>query len=68
VAAGTRRRHTAGYPVRDSVVGTTYARFLELPVPLVLSVLWLLGAALLGAAAIGVYSAWTWLPAALAAI
>ena len=33
----------------------TYERFLELPVPLVLVVLWLAGAALLGVCALALY-------------
>jgi hypothetical protein len=33
----------------------TYERFLELPVPLVLVVLWLAGATLLGAGALALY-------------
>ncbi len=44
-------RPSAG-PIADA-----YGRFLELPVPVVLSALWVLGAALLGAAATAAYSA-----------
>ena len=43
-----------------------YGRFLELPVPAVLVVLWLLGVVLLGAAVTATYSAAVWLLAAMA--
>ena len=37
-------------------LGRTYERFLELPVPVVLAVLWMVGAALLGSIALALYS------------
>ncbi len=42
-------------PLHRSPAGP-YGRFLELPVPMVLMTLWVLGAALLGAAATAAYS------------
>ena len=42
-----------------------YERFLELPVPVVLVVLWLLGALVLGAVVMGAFSAVVWLSAAI---
>jgi hypothetical protein len=53
-------RPSAG-PIADA-----YGRFLELPVPVVLVVLWLLGVALLGATVTAAYSAAVWLMAAMA--
>ena len=47
-------------------IADAYGRFLELPVPVVLVVLWLLGAVLLGAAVTAVYSAAAGLLAAMA--
>ena len=43
-----------------------YGRFLELPVPVVLAVLWLLGAMLLGTVLMAAYSGAVWLTAAIA--
>ena len=43
-----------------------YEGFLGLPVPLVLMVLWLLGALMLGAVVMGIYSAEVWLSTAIA--
>jgi hypothetical protein len=43
-----------------------YEMFLELPVAVVLVVMWLLGVLMLGAVVMGVYSAVVWLPAAIA--
>jgi hypothetical protein len=47
-------------------IANAYGRFLELPVPVVLVVLWLIGAVLLGAVFVAAYSAVVWLLAALA--
>jgi hypothetical protein len=47
-------------------IGRAYERFLELPVPVVLVVLWLLGGLILGAVVMGVCSAVVWLWAATA--
>ena len=41
-----------------------YGGFLELPVPVVLVMLWLIGVALLGAVSLGAYSTVLWLLAA----
>jgi hypothetical protein len=41
-----------------------YGGFLELPVPVVLVMLWLIGVALLGAVSLGAYSTVVWLLAA----
>ena len=58
---------TEGGPRRVPLaIGRTYEGFLELPVPVVLVVLWLLGALMLGAVVIGVYWAVAWLSAAIA--
>ena len=55
-----RERPSAG-PIADA-----YGRLLELPVPVVLAVLWLLGVVLLGVAVTTAYSAAVWLLAAMA--
>ena len=55
------RAHTSAGPVVEA-----YGRFLELPVPVVLAVLWFLGAMLLGTALIAGYSGAVWLTAAIA--
>jgi len=55
------RAHTSAGPVAEA-----YGRFLELPVPVVLAVLWLLGAMLLGIVLIAGYSGAVWLTAAIA--
>ena len=47
-------RATVRWPL---AVGRTYERFLELPVPVVLAVMWVLGAALLGSIALAL--SWT---------
>jgi hypothetical protein len=41
---------------REGIVGRSYVAFLELPVPVVLVFLWLLGAMLLGLCAAALYS------------
>jgi hypothetical protein len=51
----TRARTSAG-PIAEA-----YGRFLELPVPVVLVVLWLIGAVLLGTVLVVGYSAAVWL-------
>jgi hypothetical protein len=51
----TRARTSAG-PIAEA-----YGRFLELPVPVVLVVLWLIGAVLLGTVLVVGYSAEVWL-------
>ena len=53
-----RARRSAG-PIAQA-----YGRFLELPVPVVLVVLWLIGAVLLGTVLVAAYSAVMWLLAA----
>ena len=55
-----RARTSAGPIVK------AYARFLELPAPLVLVVAWLIGAVLLGTVLVAAYSAVVWLLAAMA--
>jgi hypothetical protein len=45
-------------------IAEAYGRFLELPVPVVLVVLWLIGAVLLGTVLVAAYSAVMWLLAA----
>ena len=45
-------------------IAEAYGRFLELPVPVVLVVLWLIGAVLLGTVLMAAYSAMMWLLAA----
>jgi hypothetical protein len=50
----------------SSALGRAYERFLELPVPVVLVVLWLIGAVLLGTVIVAAYSVMVWLWAALA--
>jgi hypothetical protein len=45
----------------SSAIGRAYERFLELPVPVVLVVLWLIGALFLGAVAMVAHSALVWL-------
>ena len=47
-------------------IAEAYGRFLELPVPVVLVVLWLIGAVLLGTVFVAAYSVMVWLLAALA--
>ena len=53
-------------PTVTVAIGRAYERFLELPVPVVLVVLWLLGVLILGAVVMGLYSAVVWLSAAIA--
>jgi hypothetical protein len=53
-------------PTATVAIVRAYERFLELPVPVVLVMLWLLGALILGAVVMGVYSAVVWLSAAIA--
>jgi hypothetical protein len=43
---------------REGIIGRSYAAFLELPVPVVLATLWLLGEMLLGLCAAALYSYW----------
>jgi hypothetical protein len=50
-------------PTAPVAIGRAYERFLDFPVPVVL---WLLGALILGAVVMGVYSAVVWLSAAIA--
>lgn len=71
-----RRESTAGssaQPLRSRAsnprtsagsIAEAYGRFLELPVPVVLVVLWLIGAVLLGTVLVAAYSAVMWLLAA----
>jgi hypothetical protein len=53
-------------PTAPAAIGRAYERFLELPVPVVLVVLWLFGALILGAVVMGVYSFAVWPSAAIA--
>jgi hypothetical protein len=55
-------------PAAPLAIGRAYERFLELPVAVVLVVLWLLGALILGAVVMGGYSAVVWLSAAIASL
>ena len=48
---------------RKGIVDRSYGAFLELPVPVVLVILWLLGAMLLGLCAAALYSYWLLLQA-----
>jgi hypothetical protein len=50
------RARTSAGPIAEA-----YGRFLELPVPVVLVVLWLIGAVLLGTVLVAAYSAEVWL-------
>jgi hypothetical protein len=72
-----RRESTAGsssaQPLRNRAsnprtsagsIAEAYGRFLDLPVPVVLVVLWLIGAVLLGTVLVAAYSAVMWLLAA----
>lgn len=45
-------------PKHDSPLGLVYERFLELPVPVLLAVMWLAGAALIGVCGLGLYYFW----------
>jgi hypothetical protein len=56
----SRPKKTTATP-GSSAIGRAYERFLELPVPVVLVVLWLLGALILGAVAVVAHSALVWL-------
>jgi hypothetical protein len=42
-------------PKHDPALGLVYERFLELPVPIVLAVMWLAGVALLSACGLALY-------------
>jgi hypothetical protein len=53
--AAPRKRET--HALLPLTVGQSYERFLELPVVVVLAVMWLAGAALLGPVALVLYSA-----------
>jgi hypothetical protein len=44
-----------GTLLRDDLVGQYYERFLELPVPFVLAVLWFVGAVIEGALVVALY-------------
>jgi hypothetical protein len=57
------RAHASAGPLAEAC-----GRFLELPVPVVLVVLWLIGALILGAVVMGGYSAVVWLSAAIASL
>jgi hypothetical protein len=54
-------------PKHDPALGLVYERFLELPVPIVLAVMWLAGAALIGFCGLALYYSlyffWLSLPA-----
>jgi hypothetical protein len=45
-------------PKHGSLLGRVYERFLELPVPVVLAVLWLAGVALIGLCGVALYFLW----------
>jgi hypothetical protein len=55
------RAHASADPVAEA-----YGKFLDLPVPVVLAVLWLLGVVLLGTVLMAGYSVGVWLTAAIA--
>ena len=42
-----------------ALLGRTYERFLEMPVPIVLVVMWLAGAALIGVFVLALHPAWS---------
>ena len=63
IAAGSP---STAAPTPKRMVARAYEGFLELPVPLVLMVLWFLGALMLGAVVMGIYSAEVWLSTAIA--
>jgi hypothetical protein len=50
----------------DSFLGRVYEGFLELPVPIVLAVMWLAGVALIGLGGAALYSSWLALQAVVA--
>jgi hypothetical protein len=58
--------HRARARTSAGPIAKAYARFLELPVPVVLVVSWLIGAVLLGTVLVAAYSAVVWLLAAMA--
>jgi hypothetical protein len=45
-------------PKHESLLGRVYEWFLELPVPIVLAVMWLAGVALIGLCVAALYSSW----------
>jgi hypothetical protein len=45
-------------PKHDPALACIYERFLELPVPIVLAVMWLAGAALIGLCGLALYLFW----------
>lgn len=49
---------TDGVQSRDGKIGRVFERSLELPVQVVLAVMWLLGAAFMGLCAVAFYSIW----------
>jgi hypothetical protein len=55
------RAHASADPVAEA-----YGKFLDLPVPVVLAVLWLLGVVLLGTVLMAGHSVGVWLTAAIA--
>ena len=57
--------HRARAHKSAGLIAEAYGRFLELPVPVVLVVLWLIGAVLLGTVLVAAYSAVVWLLAAI---
>ena len=56
--------HRARTHTIAGAMAEAYGGFLELPVPVVLVMLWLIGVALLGAVSLGAYSTVVWLLAA----
>ena len=66
VFVSTTQAEGIAAPTPRRMVARAYEGFLELPVPLVLMVLWLLGALMLGAVVMGIYSAEVWLSTAIA--
>ena len=60
--------HKESTPNYNPPLARLYERFLELPVPMVLAVLWLAGAALMGAYGLALYYLWLLVVEAVAGI
>jgi hypothetical protein len=53
-------------PKHDPPLARVYEWFLDLPVPIVLAVMWLVGTVLIGACGLALYYSWLSLPAPVA--
>jgi hypothetical protein len=60
-ASALGSEHRAGAGTSAGPIARAYGRFLKLPVPVVLAVLWLVGALILGAVVVAVYGDVVWL-------